>query len=60
MKYKEGMTFKNVKVYVDKVAMSARTISSDIRYRQVLHEWFHGLRECKGYIGLSLTVCELC
>ena len=31
MKYKEGMTFKNVKVYVDKVAMSARTISSDNR-----------------------------
>lgn len=30
MKYKD-MNFKNIKIYASKVAMSARTISSDIR-----------------------------
>ena len=46
MIYKEDMKFQNICLYeTGKVAVSARIISSDVRWRRILHGYFHVLRE---------------
>ena len=46
MTYKKDMNFKSICLYeTGKVAVSPRTISSDVRWRRILHEYFHVLRE---------------
>ena len=40
------MKFQNICLYeTSKVAVSARAISSDVRWRQIFHESIHVLRE---------------
>jgi len=44
--YKEEMGFQNICLYeTDKTVVSARAMSSDVRWRRIFHESIHVLRE---------------